>query len=338
MRAAVDPLTDLDSNVSGSQLLPQSSGSLRDPSSPVPFTHSNMTLFNIEAPPNIVHNKITKVGGSTLTGVLRAIAEFWGLSGVRDRTWITSEPGIWTNHWLKKHTPPGSLWHNVDRLQQPNFLIVQLRHPAKRCLSEFYHFEVSRKGIKPTTKNKLKYLKKHCKNRMHRQSCGRGPSVESFDVESCFGLYDFVGVMERFNEGLVVLTFLLDLPLERVFYFSAKVSTGKTTLRSAKEDRKIPVPHPSLSEEPPEVRAFVTSEDWNARLNAQDNALYALAVQALDGWIMRIGAERFAARLGEFERGLALATKRCKSKRVLAATCYNGDGGCGHSCLHEKNL
>ena len=56
------------------------------------------------------------------------------------------------------------------------------------------------------------------------------------------GVYGFVGVAERYDESMVMLSFLLRIPLSDVLYLKSKESTMRGLVR-----------HPSMAEEDPEV-------------------------------------------------------------------------------------
>ena len=105
------------------------------------------------------------------------------------------------------------------------------------------------------------------------------------------------------------------------------------------------MPHLPLEQEPPNVRDYATSEQFNTS-NALDLRLHALASAELD--------RRWAAhkdvldeRLAVFRRMLQRANTECAAelrppnqtvgiRPVKAATetgCYWNDNGCGYTCL-----
>ena len=84
------------------------------------------------------------------------------------------------------------------------------------------------------------------------------------------GVYGFVGIVERYDESMVMLSFLLRIPLSDVLYLRSKESTMRGLVR-----------HPSLAEEDPNVRAYVAGEEFNTS-NALDYELHAAASAELD--------------------------------------------------------
>ena len=110
---------------------------------------------------NLVMVKPGKVGGSTLSGVIRHIAAHHGLSGYDNEEWIKDEPGIFA-----KHTKMRTLYDNIKSLKQKTFLLTIIRDPSERCLSDFHYFQTHGKGVNRDYKDKPKYFEQYCTNNM----------------------------------------------------------------------------------------------------------------------------------------------------------------------------
>ena len=106
---------------------------------------------------NLIYIKLPKVGSSTVGGIARRIAAHYGLNGYESNE-ITQvnkggsklaikEPLVFANHMQMS-----SEEDFLATLKFPLFYFTWVRDPVDRCLSEFYHFQVSRKSIAPTYK------------------------------------------------------------------------------------------------------------------------------------------------------------------------------------------
>ena len=109
-----------------------------------------------------------------------------------------STPGVFANHIHSAKIMPA-----VRRCRESGrdvFLLAWVREPLDRCLSRFYHWEVSRKKKEPTVENKLR-------------ACGKGDAAaassdfEGFlapyggaSPEQTLEAYNFMGLTERFDE------------------------------------------------------------------------------------------------------------------------------------------
>ena len=299
--------------------------------------------------PNLVCVKTPKCASSTFCGLLRRVAATRGLSGARGSSWIAAEPGVWANH-----APLGLLYPKMRHLRLPSFLLTFVREPASRCLSEFYHFRVSRESVPPTAEHKIGALKA-CANRMH-EYVRTGSNARADTPEALVrNVYSFVGVVERFEESAVLLASALGVPLSSVLYLPSKNSS---------EARRDPlghlmVAHPAMASEPESVRAHATGDDFNQR-NALDVRLWTSANALLE--------ERWAAERHTLEKHLVAfrgmlrtahnecgehpsSTSHATANGLMAdhnragsssstslnrvTTCYWRDHGCGYPCLDK---
>lgn len=282
-------------------------------------------------PCNLVFIKVAKCASSTTAGVVRRIAAHNQLSGVwHDTVWSMSpppsapEPGIWANH--------GHLalkWGALRQLQQRTVLLTMVRLPATRCLSEYYHFEETRRGSSNEARAKVAALK-GCKNFIFNYvTPGSGTWLARQLVED---VYSFVGVVERYDESMVLLASLLRVPLSHVLYLKAKNSNGGVDFTEAYGFTGPSfVPHPPLEQEPSAVSAFAASADFN-HSNKHDYELHAMANAALDRrW--RTNQVELDAGLARFREMRARATELCADEAENEASCYWQDNGCAYKCL-----
>ena len=154
---------------------------------------------------------------------------------------------------------------------------------------------------------------------------------------------DFIGIVERMDESLVLLSIMLDLEVTDVLYSNAKVS-GNWMRKSGKGPcRKIGEPRPLL----PAMQNFLDSKYWSDKIKL-DNALYDAVNKRLDATIDLVGRDVFDAKMEEFLKAKQRVTEYCSGKIVVECTaegvvtatkertkCYVGDIGCGFECLYE---
>jgi len=166
-------------------------------------------------------------------------------------------------------------------------------------------------------------------------------------VKSNFGMYDFVGVVERFDESLVVMQLLLGLETSDILYFAVN---RKEQWRKARFSRKKYVCRDSFDwevdlVEEPSIREYLAqSKVWYAK-NFADYLLYHAASKSLDKTIEKIGSEYFAEELKKFRALKKRADEECSpifscgldGTAQFEEADYDclseGKIGCGYRCL-----
>ena len=226
----------------------------------------------------------------------------------------------------------------LPALKMPAFVFSLIRDPLSRCLSAFYHFKVARKKIKsPTAKDKISYLKKSCSNYMtgylKPRSGKRWPKDGPETVDAIMNETTplaFIGVVELYDESMVLLAHVLNLPLGDVLYRKAKVS-GEIW-ESVKKHRSLVVKHEHVDKEPLEVQNFVRSPDWLGR-NKNDYELFRRAKERIASMYATVPG--LNASLATYRKLLIDATTACDDEVDSPKTCYWEDNGCGFACLDE---
>jgi len=182
-------------------------------------------------PQNLVMVKPGKVGGSTLSGVIRHIAAHHGLSNYDNEEWIKNEPGIFA-----KHSKMKTLYDNIKSLKQKTFLSTIIRDPSERCLSDFNFFKTRRTHRTETRDfgDKLKYFEKYCTNIMLEYIASQEEvlSMDESAIDEVVEMYDLIGLTERFNETMVLMKHLLGLQWRDVLYIPAKISGSSDRIQS----------------------------------------------------------------------------------------------------------
>ena len=159
--------------------------------------------------------------------------------------------------------------------------------------------------------------------------------------------YDFVGVVERFDESLVAMQLLLGLETSDILYFAVN---RKEQWRTAKIGRNQYECRDSFDWEvdllqEPSIKEYVTqSKEWYAN-NYGDYLLYHAASQSLDRTILKIGLDHFSQELKNFRELMKRAEDECiphfpcsldGNLQIEEAErdCQGGGNiGCGYQCL-----
>ena len=247
------------------------------------------------APPNIVFIKIYKCASSTTSGIARRLAAHHGLSGFRLEHWRpgsgapgSEEPGVMAHHATYALREE----HALGRLALPAFVFTFVREPAARCLSQYYHMRVSLEddGARPTTRAKLSFLRAgRARENALQPRAREGPRLQisacrdfmatymaparATNVSDVERAYDFIGVLELFDESLVLMARRFAIPLGELLYTRAKVADGAHALRDGGRLAR----HPPLADEPAPVREYLAGA-FRAH-NALDYALYERAAR-----------------------------------------------------------
>jgi len=131
-----------------------------------------------------------------------------------------------------------------------------------------------------------------------------------------FKKYDFVGLVERFDESLVAMQLLLGLESSDILYFAAN---RKEQWQQGKVGRNQFVCRKPFDWEvdlvtDPSIREYLTeNKEWYAQ-NYGDYLLYQAASQSLDRTILNIGLDVFVYELKKFQSLLKRAHEECIPK------------------------
>jgi len=145
------------------------------------------------------------------------------------------------------------------------------------------------------------------------------------------GMYDFVGIAERFNETMVLLKHILGLEWKDVIYLPSKISGQQTN----KEHTPIKAYKP-FEEEEQSLKDFVAAK-WKKFSMNKDFYIHERVTEKFESLIASIPT--FQDDLEKFEMALDVALSICGwltyepglLKRNLKA--YAKDNGIGHECI-----
>jgi len=264
--------------------------------------------------------KMPKCGGSTFGGVVRRIGNRHGMAHTKDGDWRRrgkpNRPAIWAIHGQRDMVE--SFLHE----NMPNaYMMTVIRNPIDRVMSEYYHYDASRikKGV---TSDLGKFRRvRRCKG--HEMVSWASVSSTRRAPETVVASYNFVGVLERFDESLLLLGRELGLSLVDLVYLRSKVSGRPGTGHA---DLGHPTAyHPPLSEESPRVKRAARHLE-----HGPDMMFFILANQMLDKKREAYGAT-FAADLDRFRAMLADAEASCRD--YFFDSCLWNDNGCAQDCI-----
>jgi len=159
--------------------------------------------------------------------------------------------------------------------------------------------------------------------------------------------YDFVGVVERFDESLVAMQLLLGLETSDMLYFAVnrKEQWHRSKLAHKQYGCRKPFDWETDLVADASVRNYLaTSRHWYAR-NYGDYLLYQTAALSLDRTILDIGLDVFSVELKRFRALLKRAHEECtpinwcspngtnQYNESLRDCMDEGRIGCGYRCL-----
>lgn len=283
----------------------------------------------------LLYLKPAKTGSSTTSGINLRIARNLALRLNKTKCHASYE------HHVASQT-------FANREPSKSFMWTILREPTRRIVSQFFHFEVSRNKVEPTDKNFQEYAYKPVSATYYLDNVA---PVKEQDVvpnnthtvmQATLDQYNFIGITERFDESVVALQMILDLPPGDLLYLEAKSSGGYDDGRF--KDRCFYIVPKFIS---PGMKKFFKSEEWQETIKYQ-RALYLAANRSLDLTIDALGRQEFSQKLRHFKALRALAVEECAHKTVFPCLangekapktdCLYTDSGCGAKCLDRVVL
>jgi hypothetical protein len=298
----------------------------------------------------LIYVKIRKTGSSTCAGINIRIAS---KVGERVRGLDNEDRPKRCGHTYTHGRRP------MKKRRSPNILWTLLRDPAKRAISEFYHFHVSRKGVEPTETKLMHHLKTKKSYQFNYIADTSNPKVlrkktsvpTALNVttknpfqdirEYVMDAYDFIGLLERKEESLALMKILWGLEAEDLIVLSAKQSGGYDGGGFNNTCTKIQKPE-NLTDS---VQSFLTSGFPRGNL---DYALYAIVNRSLDKTIDYLGRDRVQEEVQRIHSMQAIAEQKCQDEAIFPCSsdgtrqversqrsCYWNDAGCGYKCVDQ---
>mmetsp|Transcript_43659 Transcript_43659/g.105299 ORF Transcript_43659/g.105299 Transcript_43659/m.105299 type:complete len:421 (+) Transcript_43659:195-1457(+) len=239
-----------------------------------------------------------------------------------------------------------------------------VRDPAARVQSAFNHFEVSRKGVRPTLGHLISYTTEESSSNFQYKylSTDTNPqfflerngdanaSCDKIIQDQILKKYDFVGVVERWAESLAVMILLWNLQYSDVIVLPSKVAGGFDDGRfeTAGNCKRIAQAGSSSVTKSAEDEEYLESF-WNTTFraaNEYDYRLYQMANEKLTKTIHALGHKRVQEVVKKVKELEALSKEECASSAIFPCSsngmwqyaesmknCYWLDSGCGYPCI-----
>ena len=313
-------------------------------------------------------NKMPKAASSTASGIALRIAQHYAERYFPNTTFDGARTAPCNTR--VDHVPgykAGAKFGRRDKSGR-SFLFSILRDPARRALSRVFFSRVSQAGNPPTERNIFKWLRTSTNSQYGTVSPGMGGfqlaylafrTIEEWsawskvdpyrvrDVELVHDIvreiimdYDFLMLVERFDECLVVMQLLLGLEVGDILYLSAKQAGDYYYHPRRNECIQL-----AKTKSFPSIDRYLQSAEWDA-MNYGDYVLYEAVNQSLDLTIEALGREQFNKALDAFVTLRGRAEERCAAEAVFPCSsigevqidrssenCYEKDEGCGFACL-----
>jgi hypothetical protein len=211
----------------------------------------------------------------------------------------------------------------ANRKVDDSFLWSVIRSPAKRIISQFFHFEVSRHKMEPTDQNFIDYIRssaKQSRNNIvydyylgalstvrYRPGKSTNTSQKVKTANRILNNYDFIGITERMDESVVALSMLNGLALADVIYLKAKGHGGFDD-GGGRQEEVCTYIWPSFVSKG--MQAFFQTEEWK-EINHWDSVLYQAANRSLDLTIDQLGRPEFEQQLVKYQHAKGIVHDRC---------------------------
>lgn len=300
----------------------------------------------------IIFAKIPKCASSTIGGIVRRIAannyQTFHYQGIREKR--TRLPGkdehtcaVYASHFPR---PKNIKAARNDILLRDALLLTFLRNPISRVLSQYYHFRVSRAGASQIDVDVIKglgisfrrdYMTKWIADFFKRCQKTKIEDNVEICVRKIINRYDFIGIVERLDESLVVFKILNNLT------FSDILRVGNSKSHGSFDDTGVKIVPTTKS---PKVLEFLQNR-FNLSVFV-DIHLYNAINKVLDETIHFIGREIVDNQLYLYKDLLSDVNRYCQGrvfppfsnegtnqKALSKADCYWNDNGCGVQCMDE---
>jgi len=260
-----------------------------------------------------------------------------------------------------------------QRNKHQSFLFSSIRHPVSRGMSRIFYTMISKHGKDSTDENVLSFLRKNKNAQMGTTSKGQGGfqtwylSLQPIDEDSAYSYdeisdsgdthkhlnqtrvieivqqimidYDFILLVERLDECLVLMQLMLGMDTTDILYLSSKVAGSYFSHRN----KCIKIQKTFKSSK---VSNYLASKEWYTE-SFGDYLLMEAVNKSIDLTIDRaVGRQRFEEALEKYQSMIQDAEESCASEAVFPCSldgtyqmddsikdCYFMDEGCGYRCL-----
>lgn len=249
-----------------------------------------------------------------------------------------------------RHAFANERWH-ARRNRTASLLWTLVRHPRARDVSQVYHFRVSRQGMDPQSPAMLDALQRQKSvqaNYIGIESIPRG-SEKRKDLlvrwmqTKIIKAFDFIGVTERMETSLAVMSLLWHIDPSYLVVLNAKQSKHGSYDAGGRRKmctKLIPPPNPL----PDQLSRYLDSESYPH--DHWDFVLYHAVNASLDLTIEKLGKERVQNQAALIRHLQLLSEQTCRPNAIFPCSqqgiyqeeksnCYIQDSGCAYECVDE---
>ena len=306
----------------------------------------------------LLFHKLFKTGSSTAASVHLRVAHKVG-----ERKNFSSPCAVFYKHSF-------SLQNDQRyRKKSRSFLWTILREPTARSVSSYFFYRIGLNGEDFSDESMISYLEAtkniqlvQVRDDMYKTSLevkggilqnlgGLDPRQLESPMETVgqqliqlqvLKAYNFIAILERWDESMVVLQLLLDLEDEDVIVLSSK-SAGDWSWNwtSGENSTCFRIPKPTI---PRQVKDYL---QHNFTRGNNDFLLYAAANRSLDLTIDKLGRRRVEAMVERHKSLKQLVEEKCRDQVIYPCSkdghwqaeayseCYWRDMGCGFKCVDQ---
>jgi Galactose-3-O-sulfotransferase len=232
-----------------------------------------------------------------------------------------------------------------EKFRRRSVLWTNVRDPTSRCISSFFHFEVSRRNRVPNNVNFKRYATgirgDYYKHFLYTRTNVTGSNQTI--INNILNEYDFIGITERMEESAVVLMMLLNLKLADILYLRAKTNGGYDDGGGFGDNNKTcTFIQPSILSTG--MKKFFQSIEWKNQIQF-DQKLYNAVNKSLDLTIESLGKEEFQKNLIKFRYALQMVESNCRNITIFpcdntgtyhnTTDCKWTDSACGMKCIDD---
>ena len=203
-----------------------------------------------------------------------------------------------------------------NRNEMKSFMFSFVRHPKDYILKSYFYYKVSKEGERATAEG----IEEYCDDIGNKQSSflmslknenayrRKGLESPSAIAKAIVAEYDFIGLVDKPDESLVLMQLLLGLKTEEILY---NPSPNAGTISLWKDNRNV-CEEVKKEYEPMGLKAkgFFDSEDFY-KTNGVDIEIYQEVQRVHEATIDAIGREKFDQALRRYKDEMKIVEEQC---------------------------
>ena len=237
-----------------------------------------------------------------------------------------------------------------NRNTRKSFAFTFIRDPKEYILKTYFYFKVTKNGEKPTAKSIVEYSREYGNKQSEFMMCEANKrSYENKGIQGANNLakaivseYDFVGLVEKPDESLVLLGLLLGLDTKDVLY---NPSPNAGTISMWKDDKGF-CERVKEAFIPRGAKRYFDSDDFSDD-NDIDIELYKEVERTMEATIDKIGRGTYTEALRKYREQMEVVERiclptveyKCNTPGKRWKDLNNcGKDGCDAACLSSLNI